>query len=124
MEKVRRIGPKDRVAAAPTPGMFREEALAGEGFWAGHATTDAGMASGWHHHGEHDSVIYVLSGILRMESGPEGRDVVEAMPGDFIHIPRQAIHRESNPSDEEGRIVVFRSGTGSVVINVDGPEHG
>ena len=42
--------------------MFREEALGGEGFWAGHATTDAGMVSGWHHHGENDSVIYVLRG--------------------------------------------------------------
>ena len=57
-----------------------------------------------------------------MESGPDGRDVVEAQPGDFVHIPRNAIHRESNPSDEEGRIVVFRSGTRPVVTNVDGPD--
>jgi uncharacterized RmlC-like cupin family protein len=101
--------------------MVREEALAAEGLWAGLARTDAGMVSGWHHHGEHDSVIYVLTGVLRMESGPDGHDVVEAQPGDFVHVPPGVIHRESNPSEEEGRVVVVRAGTGPVVFNVEGP---
>ncbi|MFI7402188.1 hypothetical protein ACIBW9_17225 [Streptomyces sp. NPDC049541] len=29
------------------------------------------MTSGRHHHGEHESVIYVLTGALRMEFGPD-----------------------------------------------------
>ena len=120
-EGVRRIGPGERIPGSPTPGMVREEAISQDGLWAGLAHTDAGMASGWHHHGGHDSVIYVLSGILRMESGPAGSEVLDAGPGDFVHVPPDAIHRESNPSDEAGRIVVFRSGTGPVVVNVDGP---
>ena len=122
MEKLRKIGSEERIPGAPTPGMVREEAISQGGLWAGIARTDAGMASGWHHHGGHDSVIYVLSGILRMESGPEGDEVLDAGPGDFVHVPPEVIHRESNPSDEGGHIVVFRSGTGPVVVHVDGPE--
>jgi uncharacterized RmlC-like cupin family protein len=119
---VRRIGPDERVPGAATPGMSREEALAVEGMWAGLVRTDAGMVSGWHHHGAHDSVIYVLTGLLRMESGPGGAQVVEAGAGDFLHVPEGAIHRESNPTSQESQIVVFRSGTGPVVINVEGPD--
>jgi uncharacterized RmlC-like cupin family protein len=101
--------------------MTREEAVQAEGIWAGLARTSPGMVSGWHHHGEYESVIYVLTGGLRMESGPGGRDVIDAVPGDFVHVPKGAIHRESNPAGQEATIVVVRSGTGEPVVNVDGP---
>jgi uncharacterized RmlC-like cupin family protein len=121
-EPIRKVAPEERVPGAVTPGMNREEAFNTGDVWAGFVRTDVGMMSGWHHHGEHDSVIYVLSGSMRMESGPGGADVLEAGPGDFLHVPAGAVHRESNPAGEEARIVVFRSGTGPVVINVDGPD--
>ncbi len=35
----------------------------------GSVTTEPGMRSGWHHHGDYESHIYVVSGGLRMESG-------------------------------------------------------
>jgi uncharacterized RmlC-like cupin family protein len=79
------------------------------------------MRSGWHHHGDHESVIYVLTGRLRMESGLGGRDIVEAGPGDFLFVPRGAIHREANPDSVESTLVVFRSGRGEAVVNVEGP---
>ena len=79
------------------------------------------MVSGWHHHGAYESVIYVMTGRLRMESGSEGLDVVEAGPGDFLLVPRGAIHREGNPGDEEGTVIVVRSGSGPPVTNVDAP---
>jgi uncharacterized RmlC-like cupin family protein len=102
--------------------MIREEALATGNMWAGLVRTEAGMVSGWHHHGEHHSVIYVLDGAMRMESGPGGTEVLDAAHGDFLHVPPGAVHRESNPTAQEARIVVFRGGTGPVVINTDGPE--
>jgi uncharacterized RmlC-like cupin family protein len=80
------------------------------------------MVSGWHHHGDYESAIYVVSGALVMESGPGGRDVVEAGPGDYVYVPAGAVHRESNPTAEEAEIVVVRAGSGEPVFNVDGPD--
>lgn len=119
--EVRRIPPEERSEGASTPGMTREEAVATDRMWAGVARTEAHMASGWHHHGDHESAIYVLSGILRMEFGPGGANVLDAAPGDFVYVAARAIHRESNPGDEDAQIVVVRSGSGEPVINVDSP---
>ena len=111
-DPVSRITPEGRVETDPTPGIVREQAIAVEGLWAGLARTAPGMSSGWHHHGEYQTSIYVVSGRLRMESGPGGGAVVEAVAGDFVHVPAGAIHRESNPSDAESHIVVVRAGQG------------
>ena len=90
--------------------------------WAGLVRTAPGMMSGWHHHGDFESVIYVTTGALVMEFGPGGSETLEARPGDFLYVAPGAIHRESNPTDQESHIVVVRSGSGEAVINVDGPE--
>jgi uncharacterized RmlC-like cupin family protein len=120
-DEVRRITPAERRPGPATPGMTREEAVATEGMWAGVARTEAGMTSGWHHHGLYESAIYVLSGVLKMEFGPDGREVLQAGPGDFLHVAPGAVHRESNPTQHESQIVVVRSGSGPAVINVDAP---
>ena len=115
------VRPDDRIEGAPTYGMAREEAVSTDRTWAGIAVTEPRMASGWHHHGEYESVIYVLTGGLRMEFGAGGIDALDARPGDFVYVAAQAVHRESNPTDEEARLVVVRSGSGEPVFNVDGP---
>ena len=120
-DPVSRIAPEDRVEADPTPGIVREQAIAVPGLWAGLARTAPGMTSGWHHHGDHETSIYIVSGRLRMESGPGGVEVLDAVAGDFVHVPAGAVHRESNPSDAESHIVVVRAGRGAPTINVDGP---
>jgi uncharacterized RmlC-like cupin family protein len=79
------------------------------------------MVSGWHHHGEYETTIYVLAGGLRMEFGPDGANTVEAGPGDFIYVPKGVVHREINPSAEPADIVVVRAGRGESTINVAGP---
>ncbi len=104
-----------------TLGMAREQAISSERVWAGLVRTDAKMASGWHHHGEYETAIYVVSGRLRMESGRAGKIVVEASAGDFLHVPPGSIHRETNPGSDEGVLIVVRAGSGAPVVNVDGP---
>jgi len=118
---VRRIRPGERTEGAATPGMTREEAIATDGMWAGLVRTAPGMVSGWHHHGSYESVIYVTSGVLRMEFGRGGGQTLEAGPDDFLYVAPGAVHRESNPTAEESRIIVVRSGSGTPVVNVEGP---
>jgi uncharacterized RmlC-like cupin family protein len=120
-EPVRKVAADERVEGQRTPGMVREEAIATQGLWAGVVRTEAQMTSGWHHHGDYETAIYVLSGRLRMESGVGGTEIADAGPGDFVLVPRFTVHRESNPSDDESRLIVVRSGSGEAVFNVDGP---
>ncbi len=107
--------------AQGTPAMHREVAIEEPGLWGGTVRTDAGMDSGWHHHGSHHSVIYMVEGRMRLEFGPGGRGSVDAGPGDFVSVPPGVIHRESTPG-AEARAVVIRAGEGEIVVNVDGPE--
>jgi uncharacterized RmlC-like cupin family protein len=101
--------------------MRREQAVVTGDMWAGLVRTEPHIVSGWHHHGDHETSIYVISGVLRMESGSGGESVLNATPGDFLYVPRRAIHRESNPGEVESQIVVVRSGQGPTVVNVEGP---
>ena len=122
MASVRKVAPSDRIESDPTAGMVREEAIATDLTWAGLVRTAPHSTSAWHQHGDHETTIFVLSGVCRIESGPGGQVVAEGPEGDFLLVPPQAIHRESNPSDEEGRLVVVRAGSGAPTINVDGPQ--
>ena len=115
------VTPGGRTAGPSTPGMDRQQAVATEGMWSGWVRTEAGMMSGWHHHGEYESVIYVLTGALKMEFGPGGSSTVEAGPGDFVYVPKGVVHRERNPSADPADLIVVRAGRGESTINVDGP---
>lgn len=116
-----RVGADELTDADPTPGMSRQVAMHRDGMWTGTVDTEPHATSGWHHHGEYETTLYVVSGRMRMESGPGGTDVVEAGPGDFLRVPAGAVHRESNPADEPARAVVVRCGTGEPTYNVDAP---
>jgi uncharacterized RmlC-like cupin family protein len=119
---LRLIRPSERsTETQQTSGMTREIAIAKEGIWAAFVRTAPGTESGWHHHGAYETSIYVVRGRLRFEFGPGGSRSIEAAPGDFVHVPPGAVHRESNPGDEEGHIIVVRAGTGAPNVNVDGP---
>jgi uncharacterized RmlC-like cupin family protein len=118
----RLIRPSDRhQQTGQTAGMIREEAVHIGGLWAGVVRTEAGRYSSWHHHGAYESVIYVISGQVQLECGPGGVTKFHARQGDFIYLPSGEIHREGNDGLEESEIVVVRSGSGELVVNVAGP---
>ena len=121
-QEVTRIGPADRRVADPTPGKHREQAVAVEGMWSGLVRTQPGVASGWHHHGDHDTVVYVVEGAVRIEFGPDGAQAADAAAGDFVHIPRHVVHRELNVGTVPSQEIVTRAGTGPLTVNVEGPQ--
>jgi quercetin dioxygenase-like cupin family protein len=104
-----------------TAGMLREEAFSGENLWIGVVRSEPEQLTAWHHHGEWDTYAFVLSGALRLESGPGGGDEHEAEAGDFLFIPRNAVHREGSggPGFEA---IAMRVGSGPILFNMEGPE--
>lgn len=104
-----------------TAGMERQQAYAAGGVWIGTVRTQPGVATGWHHHGDYESWIYVLGGRARMEFGPGGREVEIARSGDLIHVPKGVVHREITEGVEPVDAVLFRAGSGQVTFNTDGP---
>ena len=110
--------------ADPTPGMRRRRAIDVPGLWSGVVHTEPGATSGWHHHGDHETSLYIVAGRMRLEFGPGGQSVVEAGPGEFVHVPKHVVHRESNPVGETALAVIARSGSGEPTVNVDGPDAG
>ena len=116
------VHPDEGVPAPATPGMERRELFSGPGTWAGWLRTDAGVAGGWHHHGEYDSYIYVLRGTLTIDYGPGGAESVRATAGDLIYNPARLVHRETTSPDGDAEAFLVRVGTGPQLVNVDGPE--
>jgi uncharacterized RmlC-like cupin family protein len=122
-EPVRRIGTDDLTPADPTPGMRRHLAFTAPGLWAGLVHTDPRAASGWHHHGAHETSIYIVRGRMRVEFGAGGAESVEAGAGEFVHVPAHTVHRELNPDDATSTAVIARAGDGGPpTVNVDGPD--
>ena len=89
-----------------TPGMARWQAVVLDDVWSGLVQTEPGATSGWHSHGGHDTVAYVVRGVFRVETAA---GVVQGDPGDFVHVPAHTVHRESNPADETAEVVIGSS---------------
>jgi uncharacterized RmlC-like cupin family protein len=72
-----------------------------------------------HHHGDQDTVLYVLAGHAAYAWGDQLEQVEWAGPGDFVLIPAGVIHQEINPSpDQVTDWVVVRSGAQPTVVNL------
>lgn len=117
-EPVRVFRSAELTPADPTPGMDRRLAFQLPLLWSGQVVTAPGTTSGWHHHSSNDSSLYVVSGILRFEF--EGRaEPLDAVAGDFVHVPPYTVHRESNPTDDPSMAIIARVGGGVPTVNVD-----
>jgi uncharacterized RmlC-like cupin family protein len=122
-----RIVPADQLDpnTAQTPGMSRAAAITharagAEKLWAGTVSIEADAKTGAHHHGDLESIIYVVRGRARMRWGESLEYVAEAGPGDFIYVPPYVPHQEINARrDEPLECVLVRSGQEPVVVNLD-----
>lgn len=114
----------DQLTDGPnTPGQPRKTAFETHGLWAGVTTVIAKeTTSQWHHHADHDSVMYVLTGHIRVDWGEQGEKSFEMGPGDFAFFRRGVIHCAQLIGDSDRcSFVAVRVGEGETVVNVDGP---
>ena len=108
-----------------TPGMSRAAAItharAGANkLWAGTVTVQPAARTGAHHHGELETVLYIVRGHARFRWGENLEYVADAGPGDFIYVPPFVPHQEMNArSDMPVEAVVVRSGQDPIVVNLD-----
>jgi uncharacterized RmlC-like cupin family protein len=115
-----------------TPGMSRAAAIThartgANKLWAGTVVVAPAVASGAHHHGELETVLYIVRGRARFRWGDHLEYVAEAGSGDFIYVPPYVPHQEMNArADEPVEAVVVRSGQEPIVVNLDisSPEPG
>ena len=112
-----------------TPGMDRAAGIAAstagaENLWMGYVTIGPGVESGVHHHGTNESGIYIISGRARFRYGESLEQTAEVGPGDFIHVPPQAVHQEINLSQTEPvEMIVARDSQEAIVVNVEADPH-
>ncbi len=122
---VRVIKPHQFDANTPqTPGMQRVAAVSRElagsrGIWAGVTVVEPHIASGKHHHGKLETVIYVVSGHGRIRWGDNLEYEEDVEPGDFIYVPPFVPHQEINPSDTPSQWVIVRNSQEPIVVNLE-----
>jgi uncharacterized RmlC-like cupin family protein len=110
-----------------TPGMTRAEAIScarvgAQKLWAGTVVVQPNAKTGPHHHGDLETVIYVVRGRARFRWGNRLEFVDEAGPGDFVYVPPYVPHQELNArTDQPVEAVIVRSGQEPVVVNLDIP---
>jgi len=104
-----------------TPGMTRAAAIThartgADKLWAGTVVVQPAARTGAHHHGEVETVLYIVKGRARFRWGDHLEFSEEAGPGDFIYVPPWVPHQEMNArADEPVEAVVVRSGQEPVV---------
>ena len=108
-----------------TPGMTRAAAIThartgASKLWAGTVVVEPDARTAAHHHGELETVLYIVKGRARMRWGEHLEFSGEAGPGDFIYVPPYVPHQEMNArADEPVEAVVVRSGQDPIVVNLD-----
>ena len=122
--RIVRAGELDR-NTPQTTGMTRAAAIThartgASKLWAGTVVVEPAARTGAHHHGELETVLYIVRGRARFRWGDQLENVVEAGPGDFIYVPPYVPHQEMNARpDEPVEAVVVRSGQEPIVVNLD-----
>jgi len=122
---VRVVHPAELEAKTPqTPGSLRMAAITAtqgivSSMWAGIFVVEPSARTGIHHHGEQETIVYVLEGEALVRWGHPGKYSATVRAGDFLHVPSWLPHQELNPSNEHPfRWVVVRSTPEPIVVNL------
>ena len=107
---------------AQTPGSQRVSAISPSqgirsSLWGGVFQVEPGAKTGVHHHGDQDTIVYVLEGEAVIRWGGRGEFSATARAGEFVHVPAWLPHQEINPSAQVPfRWVVVRNAAEPKVV--------
>jgi uncharacterized RmlC-like cupin family protein len=121
------LHPNEGTLGPAAPGLERRTLYDRDGRWAGWTgwiRNEAGDVSGWHHHAENDTYVYVIRGSVTIDFGAGGGESFVAHAGDFFLIPSQTIHREMTSHDAHLEAFIVRVGSEPEQIDVNGPDAG
>jgi uncharacterized RmlC-like cupin family protein len=109
---------------AQTPGSQRQAAVARDlgiesRMCGGLFMVEPGTRTAIHHHGEQETIAYVLRGECYIRWGERGEFGEVAHQGDFIHVPAWLAHMDINCYQEKPfEWVVVRSTGTPIVVNL------
>src|SRR5579884_1550705 len=124
MDGIRIVKPEEFDSdTAQTPGSKRLAAMptksSNSQMWAGLFFVEPKSQTGIHHHGEQETIAYVLEGQALIRWGEHGEFQAIANRGDFIRVPPFLPHRETNPSRSAVfSWIVVRSTPQPIVVNL------
>ena len=86
------------VETSQTSGSLRMSAISAmqgieSQLWAGIFVVEPSAKTGIHHHGEQDTVVYVLAGTALVRWGERGEHSRSVSSGDFLHVPSWLPHQ-------------------------------
>lgn len=106
------------------PGMERSVAVSrstvrSQGIYTAVVRTPPGGSTLVHHHGDCETVVYILQGRARFTWGQTGtEDELTADVGDFVYIPAGEVHVEGNVSLTEPLEVIVTRNCPEPVTNI------
>src|SRR5436305_14333217 len=87
--------------------------------WAGTVTVQPAARTGAHHHGELETVLYIVRGRARRRWRDQLEYVADGESGEFIYVPPAVPHPELNArQDEPEEAGVVRRWLGPVVVTL------
>jgi uncharacterized RmlC-like cupin family protein len=109
--RVRRAGPEPR-------GTPRRTKAPATRIWLGKLSNEPGHHPVAHHHGEAETAAYVLKGSARIYYGADYRDYVDLEEGDFLFVPPNFPHIESNRSETDELVWLTARSPDNIVVNL------
>jgi uncharacterized RmlC-like cupin family protein len=87
-------------------GGVSAESVGSRAIWMGLITIPPGGRTKAHYHAEHETALYLLSGVADMWYGDQLEHHEECLAGDYIYIPAGVPHVAANRSQTEPAQVV------------------
>ena len=92
--------------------------------WVGITVLEPGTCAGPHHHGDHETGVYLIAGRVRLRWGSRLESETELEAGDLVFLPPFLPHEEANASADEAAVWVGFWDGGNVFVPLVPDENG